>query len=442
MHAIIEQVTDRIRKRSAPSRARYLHKIESAARSEPARTQVSCTNLAHVAAASTADEKIFLRSRTTHPNIAIVSAYNDMLSAHQPLQEFPAWIKQTLHALGATVQFAGGVPAMCDGITQGQVGMELSLFSRDVIALSASVALSHNVFDGVLMLGVCDKIVPGLVIAALSFGHLPAIFIPAGPMPSGISNSEKAAIRKKYALGQAGDEELLDSEMKAYHAPGTCTFYGTANSNQMLMEVMGLHLPGSAFVPPHTELRKQLTCAAAARISEITALTRSYQPVGQMLDERSFVNAAVTLIATGGSSNHALHIPAMARAAGIKLDWEDMEQLSKVVPIIANIYPNGSADINQFHQAGGTPFVIKELLSAGLLHNDVQTVMGRGLAAYTQAPDLNAAGQLNWSPCPISSADASVLRNIETPFQPEGGLRLVTGNLGRGIQKTSALPPH
>lgn len=442
MHPTILAVTETIRKRSAQSRARYLHKIESAETSSPARNQVSCTNLAHVAAASDPNDKVFLRSHDEHPNIAIISAYNDMLSAHQPLQDYPALIKQTLHKLGATAQFAGGVPAMCDGVTQGQVGMELSLFSRDVIALSASVALSHNVFDGMLMLGVCDKIVPGLVIAALSFGHLPAIFVPAGPMPSGISNNEKAKIRKQFALGEASEDDLLASEMKAYHAPGTCTFYGTANSNQMLMEVMGLHLPGTAFVPPNTALRTQLTCAAATRISEITALSKGYQPIGKMLNERSFVNAVVTLIATGGSSNHALHIPAMARAAGIKLDWEDMEQLSHVVPIIANVYPNGSADINQFHEAGGTAFIIKELLSASLLHPDVETIMGKGLAAYTQLPVLDEHQALRWEKCPDTSPDTNVLRSAESPFQNEGGLRLVTGNLGRGIQKTSALPAN
>jgi len=443
MHPTVLHVTDRIRTRSAQTRARYLHKIEAAcANPTPARNRVSCTNLAHVAAAADDDAKVFLRSREGHPNIAIISSYNDMLSAHQPFQDFPGWIKQALAKKGANAQFAGGVPAMCDGVTQGQPGMELSLFSRDVIALSAAVALSHNVFDGMLMLGICDKIVPGLVIAALSFGHLPAVFVPGGPMPSGISNEEKAHIRKKYALGEASDADLLDSEMRAYHAPGTCTFYGTANSNQMMMEVMGLHIPGSAFVQPYTALRKQLTCAAAERAAANSAPAGNHRPVGAMLDERSFVNAAVALIATGGSSNHTLHIPAMARAAGFQLEWEDMDELSRIVPVIANIYPNGKPDINQFHRAGGSGFVIKELLEAGLIHADVQTVMGKGLEPYTRIPTLNDTGELIWTPCPALSADPDVLRTVEAPFQAEGGLRLVTGNLGRGIQKTSALPPH
>ncbi len=402
-----------------------------------ARGGLGCANFAHGFAAANPGDKDALRA-LVWPNIAIVSAYNDMLSAHQPLERFPALIKMAAREAGAVAQFAGGVPAMCDGVTQGLPGMELSLFSRDVIAMATAVALSHDMFDAALCLGVCDKIVPGLLIGALSFGQLPVIFVPGGPMPSGIANQEKARVRQLYAQGKADRQQLLESEAGSYHAPGTCTFYGTANSNQMLMEVMGLHLPGSAFVPPNTPLRDALTRAAARRVAAITALGPHYLPLCATIDERAIVNAIVGLLATGGSTNHTIHLVAIARAAGIAINWDDFSDLSCAVPLLARIYPNGSADVNHFQAAGGTGFLIRELLGAGLMHADVQTVMGTGLAAYAEEPVL-IEGELRWQPAPDRSGDRSVLRTAADPFSPDGGLKLLRGNLGRAVIKTSAV---
>ncbi|MHB1815957.1 MAG: phosphogluconate dehydratase, partial [Steroidobacteraceae bacterium] len=375
------------------------------------------------------------------PNLAIVTAYNDMLSAHQPFERFPGLIRHAARDAHATAQVAGGVPAMCDGITQGQPGMELSLFSRDVIAMSTGVALSHGMFDAALCLGVCDKIVPGLLIGALAFGQLPAVFVPAGPMPSGLPNKEKARIRQLFAEGKVGRDALLQSEADSYHSAGTCTFYGTANSNQMLMEVMGLHLPGSAFVPPNTPLRDALTAAAARRAARITALGEEYIPLARVLDERSIVNAVVGLLATGGSTNHTLHIVAIAKAAGMIIDWDDFDALSEVVPLLARIYPNGGADVNHFHAAGGMGFLVRELLQAGLVHGDVQTVAGVGLEHYAQEPWLSGEG-LAWREAPANSADREVLRRASDPFSADGGLKLLRGNLGRSVIKVSAVRPE
>src|ERR1700733_6445595 len=381
VHVRVREVTERIRERSRGGRADYLARMDAARRRGSARAGLSCTNLAHGFAAADAGDKAALKLMRW-PNVAIVSAYNDMLSAHQPLERFPAVIKRAAREAGAIAQFAGGVPAMCDGVTQGQPGMELSLFSRDVIAMATGVALAHNMFDSALCLGICDKIVPGMLMGALAFGHLPVIFVPGGPMPSGVANKDKARIRKQYAEGKVGREELLESEAGSYHSAGTCTFYGTANSNQMLMEVMGLHLPGSAFIPPNTPLRDALTAGAAKRVAQITALGSDYRPLARIVDERAMVNAVVGLLATGGSTNHTLHLIAIARAAGLVLDWEDFDQLSQVVPLLARIYPNGSADVNHFHAAGGMGFLIRELLDAGLMHADVRTNVGEGLRSY------------------------------------------------------------
>ncbi|HSW14021.1 MAG TPA: phosphogluconate dehydratase [Solimonas sp.] len=442
LHAVVHQVTERIRRRSLQLRATYLHRVEAAVSAGAARGRVSCTNLAHVAAAAPQNDKLRLRE-LRQPNLAIVSSYNDMLSAHQPYERYPELIRAAARRAGATAQFAGGVPAMCDGITQGQPGMELSLFSRDIIAMSTAVALSHNVFDGVLCLGVCDKIVPGLLIGALQFGHLPVIFVPAGPMSTGLANREKAQTRQLHARGLLGREELLESEMRSYHGPGTCTFYGTANSNQLLMEIMGLHLPGAAFVPPNGGLRDALTAAATVRAVDISrpgrdGMGREYTPLAQVIDERSIVNGMVGLLATGGSTNHTIHLVAIARAAGIVIDWDDFDALSAVVPLLARIYPNGPADINHFHAAGGVGFVIRELLDAGLLHGDVRTAMGQGLRAYTEEPFLDGE-QLGWRAAPATSGDAEVLRTASNAFSPDGGLRLLQGNLGRGVIKVSAV---
>src|SRR5690606_34443005 len=386
LHERVRSVTERIRERSQPTRSSYLERMREAQRkNKPTRAGLSCTNLAHGFAAMDTKDKETLRG-ARWPNLAIVSSYNDMLSAHRPLERYPELIKLAAREVGAVAQFAGGVPAMCDGVTQGQPGMELSLFSRDVIAMSTAIALSHNMFDAALCLGVCDKIVPGLLMGALAFGHLPTIFVPAGPMTSGIANKEKARIRQLFAEGKVGRDALLESEAQSYHSPGTCTFYGTANSNQMLMEAMGLHLPGAAFVPPNTSLRDALTSAAARRAARITALGDNYLPLAQIVDERALVNAIVTLLATGGSTNHTIHLIAIARAAGLIVNWDDFSDLSEVVPLLARVYPNGSADVNHFHAAGGTGFVIRELLSAGLLHADTLTVMGPGLEQYTQEP--------------------------------------------------------
>jgi phosphogluconate dehydratase len=405
----------------------------------PARARLSCGNLAHAFAAAGPDKPTLKRAQA--PNLGIVSAYNDMLSAHQPFETYPALIRMAARNAGATAQFAGGVPAMCDGVTQGQVGMELSLWSRDVIAMATAVALSHQTFDAVLLLGVCDKIVPGLLIGALAFGHLPAIFVPAGPMPSGIPNAEKARVRQAYAEGKASREELLEAESASYHAPGTCTFYGTANSNQMLLEFMGLHLPGTAFVHPGTALRDALTVAATERALAITALGEHYTPIGRIVDERAIANALVGLAATGGSTNHAIHLVAIARAAGILIDWSDLDALSRATPLLARVYPNGQADVNHFHAAGGLGFVIRELIDAGLLHVDVLTVHGGDLRAQAMEPYLDDT-TLRWREPPAVSGDRSVLRTCAEPFDPEGGLRLLQGNLGRAVAKISAVKPE
>jgi phosphogluconate dehydratase len=433
----IREVTERIRQRSAPGRAHYLERMDAAAGRGSARAGLSCTNLAHGFAASDVTDKQALKL-LRWPNVAIVSSYNDMLSAHQPLEKFPALIKRAAREAGAVAQFAGGVPAMCDGVTQGQPGMELSLFSRDVIAMATGVALTHNMFDSALCLGVCDKIVPGLLMGALAFGHLPVIFVPAGPMPTGMPNKEKARIRQLYAEGKVGRDALLESESASYHAAGTCTFYGTANSNQLLMEVMGLHLPGAAFVPPNTPLRDALTAAAAQRAARITALGNEYLPLARVVDEKSIVNAVVGLLATGGSTNHTMHLVAMARCAGIAINWDDFSDLSAAVPLLARIYPNGSADINRFQVAGGPAFLIRELLSGGYLHADATTVMGGGLHAYADEPWLDD-GRLSWRAAPPTSGDLDVLRPVENPFSSHGGLQLLSGNLGRAVIKTSAV---
>ena len=404
------------------------------------RKTLSCTNQAHAFAAFPELDKNLLVGMQK-PSIAIVSAYNDMLSAHQPFEAFPAIIKQAAREADAVAQFAGGVPAMCDGVTQGQPGMELSLFSRDTIALSAAVALSHNSFDAALFLGVCDKIVPGLLMAALSFGHLPAIFVPAGPMTSGMPNDEKARIRQQFAEGKIGREELLEAELRSYHGPGTCTFYGTANSNQMLMEVMGLHLPGSAFVNPNTPLRDALTRAATKRAAAITHLGNEFTPIGKMIGEKTIVNAIVGLLATGGSTNHTLHLVAIARCAGITIDWDDFSELSAVVPLLTRIYPNGKADINQFHAAGGMGFLMRELIAAGFLHEDVQTVVGQGLGRYSEEPWMEDE-KLTWRPAPERSADDEILRPCAQAFSGSGGLQLLHGNIGRAMIKTSAVKPE
>ena len=435
----VYEVTERIRERSRQTRGAYLERVHGQARGA-ARTHLSCTNLAHGFAASSAADKEALKA-LRGPNLGIVTAYNDMLSAHQPFERFPGLIRHAAREAHATAQVAGGVPAMCDGVTQGQPGMELSLFSRDVIAMSTGIALSHGMFDAALCLGVCDKIVPGLLIGALAFGHLPAVFVPAGPMPSGLPNKEKARIRQLFAEGQVGREALLQSEADSYHGAGTCTFYGTANSNQMLMEVMGLHLPGSAFIPPNTPLRDALTAAAARRAAHITALGEEYLPLAHVLDERSIVNAVVGLLATGGATNHTLHIVAIARAAGILIDWDDFSALSAVVPLLARIYPNGSADVNHFHAAGGMGFLIRELLGAGLMHGDVLTVAGAGLERYTAEPWLSPEG-LAWRDSPSNSGDREVLRRMNDPFSTDGGLKLLQGNLGRAVIKVSAVKPE
>lgn len=437
LNARIRDVTERISERSRAERQAYLARMTAEGSAGPIRSQLSCTNLAHGFAAAPFGDKDALR-QLRWPNLAIVTAYNDMLSAHQPFERYPGLIRTAARDAGATAQVAGGVPAMCDGVTQGNAGMELSLFSRDVIAMSTGIALAHGMFDGNLCLGVCDKIVPGLLIGALAFGHLPTIFVPAGPMPSGVPNKEKARTRQLFAEGKVGREALLQSECDSYHSAGTCTFYGTANSNQMLMEVMGLHMPGSAFVPPNTPLRDALTVAATHRAARITALGKEYIPLALVVDERAIVNAIVGLLATGGSTNHTLHLVAIARAAGIVIDWTDFSELSDVVPLLARIYPNGSADVNHFHAAGGMGFLVRELLHAGLMHGDVQTVAGAGLEAYTQEPWLSAQG-IAWRPAPIESGDTSVLRPVSAPFSADGGLKLLLGNLGRSVIKTSAV---
>jgi len=436
-HAVVAEVTGRIRGRSEPRRRDYLERVAAHAAQGIRRSRLSCGNLAHGFAACSAPEKAALAAGQ-RPNIGIVTAYNDMLSAHQPLEDYPRILRAAALAAGATAQVAGGVPAMCDGVTQGRVGMELSLFSRDVIAMSTAIALSHDMFDAALCLGVCDKIVPGLLMGALAYGHLPALFVPAGPMTSGLPNAEKSRIRQLHAEGKAGRAELLKAEAESYHGPGTCTFYGTANSNQMLMEVMGLHLPGGAFVNPGTPLRLALTQAAAWRAVAITATGGDYRPVGRVIDERAIVNAMVGLLSTGGSTNHTIHLVAIAAAAGIAIDWQDFSDLSRVTPSLTRIYPNGQADVNHFHAAGGMAFVVRELLAAGLLHPDVTTVCGTGLEAYALEPFLEDR-QLRWRPAPGRSLDLDVLRPAADPFAPDGGIRLLTGNLGRAVIKVSAV---
>ncbi|HCT7105492.1 phosphogluconate dehydratase [Pseudomonas aeruginosa] len=440
MHPRVLEVTRRIQARSAATRQRYLEMVRAAASKGPHRGTLPCGNLAHGVAACGESDKQALRLMN-QANVAIVSAYNDMLSAHQPFERFPGLIKQALHEIGSVGQFAGGVPAMCDGVTQGEPGMELSLASRDVIAMSTAIALSHNMFDAALCLGVCDKIVPGLLIGSLRFGHLPTVFVPAGPMPTGISNKEKAAVRQLFAEGKATREELLASEMASYHAPGTCTFYGTANTNQLLVEVMGLHLPGASFVNPNTPLRDELTREAARQASRLTPENGNYVPMAEIVDEKAIVNSVVALLATGGSTNHTLHLLAIAQAAGIQLTWQDMSELSHVVPTLARIYPNGQADINHFQAAGGMSFLIRQLLDGGLLHEDVQTVAGPGLRRYTREPFLED-GRLVWREGPERSLDEAILRPLDKPFSAEGGLRLMEGNLGRGVMKVSAVAPE
>jgi phosphogluconate dehydratase len=440
MHPVTAEVTERIVERSRESRADYLERMEAARHAGPGRAKLSCANWAHAFAAESDADKQRMRDPTA-PNVAIVSAYNDMLSAHQPLERFPPIIKEAAREVGATAQYAGGVPAMCDGVTQGRPGMELSLFSRDVIAMATAVALTHDAFDAALMLGICDKIVPGLFIGSAAFGHLPVIFVPGGPMTSGISNAEKARVRALYAEGKATREELLDSEMKSYHGPGTCTFYGTANSNQMMMELTGLHLPGSAFVTPNTPLRDALVAAAPKRAVEIRDGSNDYTPFSAVVDEKSIVNALAGLLATGGSTNHTLHLIAMARAAGVRLTWEDFDDLSRVTPLIARVYPNGSEDVNAFHAAGGMAFVTRTLLDAGLAHEDVQTVAGPGLRRYQTEPFLDG-GRLVWREGTAQSLNRDILRPADDPFQAEGGLRLLNGPLGRAVIKTSAVKPE
>ncbi|MBS0481395.1 MAG: phosphogluconate dehydratase [Proteobacteria bacterium] len=436
LHPAVERVTARIIDRSKDGRRRYLDLIDREAQRFPGRGALSCSNLAHGFAASEGDKPALAHGRG--PNLAIVTAYNDMLSAHQPYGRYPEAMKLYAREVGATAQVAGGVPAMCDGVTQGQDGMELSLFSRDAIALSTAIAMSHAMFDGMALLGICDKIVPGLVIGALRFGHLPAVFIPAGPMPSGLANKEKQKVRQLYAEGKASRADLLESESASYHSAGTCTFYGTANSNQMMMEMMGLHIPGAAFIPPNTPLRSALTRAAVHRLSEIGRESSDYRPVARVVDEKAIVNAVVGLLATGGSTNHAIHIPAMARAAGIRIDWEDIDELSAAVPLIARVYPNGAGDVNHFHAAGGMGFVVRELVDAGLAHGDVLTVAQGGMAAYAKEPALDD-DKLVWRPAPAESGDDTMLRPVSQAFQGDGGMRLVKGNLGRATFKTSAV---
>ena len=433
LHPTIARVTDRIIERSKDSRGRYLALMDREATRQPDRGSLSCSNLAHGFAAAEDDKAAI--ATASGPNLAIVTSYNDMLSAHQPYGRYPERMKIWAREVGATCQVAGGTPAMCDGVTQGQDGMELSLFSRDVIALSTAVAMSHAMFDGMALLGICDKIVPGLLIGALRFGHLPAVFVPSGPMPTGIANKEKQKVRQLYAEGKADRARLLESESASYHSPGTCTFYGTANSNQMMMEMMGLHVPGAAFVPPGAKLRQELTRAAVHRLAALAQDPK--RTLARCVDEKAIVNAAVGLLATGGSTNHAIHLPAMARAAGIVIDWDDFAELSSVVPLIARVYPNGAGDVNAFHEAGGIGYVIRELLSAGLAHNDILTVGGADLAAYGEEPFIDGE-TLAWRDSGPSK-DETMLRPVSAPFQADGGMRLVEGNLGRGCFKTSAV---
>ncbi|KZN32372.1 phosphogluconate dehydratase [Pseudoalteromonas luteoviolacea] len=449
LHPRIQEVTERVVKRSQQTRSAYLKRIQEAKKQTRVRAGLGCGNLAHVMAACSSSDKARLKA-DDQPNLAIINSYNDMLSAHVPYIEYPDLIKKIATKYDATAQVAGGVPAMCDGVTQGRDGMELSLFSRDVIAMSTAVALSHDVFDGVFCLGVCDKIVPGLLIGSLSFGHLPIFFLPAGPMESGIPNKEKARVRQSFAQGLVSREELLEAESASYHSAGTCTFYGTANSNQMLMEIMGLHLPGSSFINPYTELRNGLTASAVQLMLEQLIKTKSANPIGEVVSEKTVINGLVGLLATGGSTNHAIHLVAMAKAAGVQITWKDMAELSEVVPLLTRIYPNGSADVNHFQAAGGMGFLMRELRDAGFLHNDVKTIVGEGLDDYTKEPVLdvdtnvimtNSEGpsKVKWVPCPENSLDEDVLRPVSNPFNKQGGLQLLTGNLGKAVIKVSAV---
>lgn len=439
MNNTVQAVTQRIIERSKKTRAAYLQKIEHAMSKKVTRASLPCSNLAHGFAACCSTDKNDLKN-ILKSNIGIVSSYNDMLSAHRPYEYYPEQIKKVLRETGAVGQMAGGVPAMCDGVTQGEPGMELSLMSRDIIAMSVAVALSHNMFDGALYLGICDKIVPGLFVGAMTFGHLPAIFVPAGPMPSGLPNKEKVKIRQLYSEGKATREDLLESESASYHTSGTCTFYGTANSNQMVIELMGLHLPGAAFVHPETALRFELTNAAARQITRLTEQSGNFMPVGKMVDEKVIVNGLVALLATGGSTNLTMHLVAMAKAAGIIINWDDISDLSEVVPLLCKIYPNGPADINYFQAAGGTSVLVRELLAGGLLHEDVETVAGHGLTRYTKEPILED-GKLVYREGPLKSLDDSVIASIDKPFSSHGGLKVMSGNLGRAVMKTSAIEP-
>ncbi|GMM85165.1 phosphogluconate dehydratase [Pseudoalteromonas sp. MTN2-4] len=449
LHPRIQAVTERVTERSKATRQAYLARIEEAKKQTRVRAGLGCGNLAHVMAACSSSDKDRLKA-DEQPNLAIINSYNDMLSAHVPYIEYPALIKKIAEKYDATAQVAGGVPAMCDGVTQGRDGMELSLFSRDVIAMSTAVALSHDVFDGVFCLGVCDKIVPGLLIGSLSFGHLPIYFLPAGPMQSGIPNKEKARVRQKFAQGLVSREELLEAESASYHSAGTCTFYGTANSNQMLMEIMGLHLPGSSFINPYTELRDGLTGSAVELMLKQLIESKDANPIGEVVSEKTVINGLVGLLATGGSTNHAIHLVAMAKAAGVQITWKDMAELSEVVPLLTRIYPNGSADVNHFQAAGGMGFLMRELRDGGFLHNDVKTIVGEGLDAYTQEPVLDVDDNLimssntgpskvKWVPCPENSLDEEVLRPVSNPFNKQGGLQLLTGNIGKAVIKVSAV---
>ena len=435
--ATVESITRRIRERSASTRSAYLARIERQARRERSTDRMGCANVAHAFAAMPTNDKLRVVAQRA-PHIGVVTAYNDMLSAHQPYESYPALIRDAARALGATVQVAGGVPAMCDGVTQGLPGMELSLFSRDTIAMATAIALTHDVFDAALLLGVCDKIVPGLLIGALHFGHLPCVFVPAGPMATGLSNSEKSKVREKAAVGAVGRDALLEAESAAYHGAGTCTFYGTANSNQMLLEAMGLHVPGAAFVHPHEALRAALTREAVATVLQ-RVRGADFLPIGQMVDERVIVNAMVALLATGGSTNHLIHWVAVARAAGIVIDWSDFAELSAATPLLARVYPNGQADVNQFQAAGGPGFVLRELMDAGLMHADVSAVSTRGLRAHAEVPTLQG-DKLRWRALPQDSGDTQIVRPAVAPFSPSGGLKLLTGNLGRAVIKVSAVP--
>ncbi|MFO1370752.1 MAG: phosphogluconate dehydratase [Marinagarivorans sp.] len=441
MNKIIEAVTARIVARSKSKRDAYLAAMKATMDNNPPKKRLSCGNLAHAYAACGSPDKDTLRLLQS-ANISITTAFNDMLSAHQPFESYPNIIKAAARAMGSTAQVAGGVPAMCDGVTQGQPGMEMSLFSREVVAMACAVGLSHNMFDGNMFLGVCDKIVPGMVVGALSFGHIPAVFVPAGPMHSGISNKEKAKVRQQYAAGEVGDDKLLEVETKSYHSPGTCTFYGTANSNQMLVEMLGVQLPGASFVSPDSPLREALTRAAVEKLILSTKAAGTYRPLYDVITEYSIVNAVVGLLATGGSTNNTLHLVAMARAAGIELTWEDMDELSRATPLLARIYPNGEGDVNQFHAAGGMSYLVHELRRGGLLNENVVNIMGQGLDAYEKAPSLDEKGNAVWLEPVTQSSDASILRGVDGPFDTEGGLRLLKGNLGQGVIKISAVAPE